>query len=272
MRMRANAAAVSELEAHAAGLGAGDTIRITCPFCHKAERTMSVTKREDGSVAWYCFRASCGARGVKRDGRPPLTVAASRPPRVPYRGELSPLTDEQAAFLARRVNFDERDIQVAGVLYAPQRDRYAYPVYNPVGRREGWILRSYDPAVAPKVDTKPDTDDSVMASFYFTDNPNNNDLVVIVEDIPSAVRVSRYLNSVALLSTGASPEAIGYIKGRFRKLVVALDKDAYAQSVKLARKLSLMFHKAVPWPIDKDFKDMDSQQLEEVCGEIRSSN
>jgi hypothetical protein len=157
-------------------------------------------------------------------------------------------------------------------MYAPQRDRFAYPVYNPVGRREGWILRSYDPAVAPKADTKPDSDDSVMASFYFTDAPNVTDLVVMVEDIPSAVRVSRYLNSVAILSTGTSPEVIGHIKSRFRRLVVALDKDAYANSVTMARKLSLMFHKAVPWPIDKDFKDMESQQLEEVCGEIRASN
>lgn len=271
MRKRASGEA-SELEAHVAGLSPGTTIRVNCPKCGSLDRTLSLSKNEDGTAVWQCFRASCGFRGAKRDGRPPLVVAASAPKkRVPFKGELSELTDEQAAFLARRVHFDERDLQVSRVMFAPERGRYAYPVMSPIGRRVGWLLRSYQEGVTPKADSKPDSDDAIMASFYFCDAPDLGDVVVAVEDIPSAVRVSRHINAVALMGNGAGAEVVSYIKSRFTRITYAMDKDAYSNSVRMARDTALRFKKTSAFYIEQDFKDMDDKTLTETCSAIRAT-
>ena len=44
------------------GLDEGQSIRMDCPFCMR-KHTFSISK-EDSKVLWYCFSASCDAKGA----------------------------------------------------------------------------------------------------------------------------------------------------------------------------------------------------------------
>jgi len=254
----------------AAGLSTGASTRISCPACGASAKTLSVFVTDSGAVVWNCFRGSCGWRGVTtRSGeRWPSSEQPlpSRDTYDPVEVSMVPLLKEHIKFLEYKIGFSEEQVRDSGVMWCPLEHRFAFPVYDVQRMRTGWIMRSYRDGVTPKVISHNEYPlRRTMASFYACEAPLVDGVVVVVEDIPSAVRVSCYFDSVAILSSAAGLGVVHEMMRKYSKVVWALDKDAFRNSVELAAKYAPMFDKSVYYMIDKDFKNMTYDELEENC-------
>lgn len=257
---------VAEVKLIAADLGEGDQTREVCPFCQggtSGERSLNVTVR-DGVVLYNCHRASClQAGGIGGT----LVRTSQREPRkariTPFMGELEYLSDDWKDYLAQKIGWTEWHMGQGRPMYAPEEHRVAYPVFSPMGLRRGWVLRSYEPYERLKALTRMDIEEPHL-SYY---RPNNSPHVVVVEDIPSAVRASRYVDAVALCGGGCGPDYAMEIAAHYRNVVWALDADATAMAIKLCRRYAMLFDTSRVQVLERDLKDEKEKRLMEILSE-----
>jgi hypothetical protein len=126
-----------------------------------------------------------------------------------------------------------------------------------MGVRRGYVLRSYESEVRPKTLTRMDVEEPHL-SFY---HEHSMLPCIVVEDIPSAVRASFYLNAVALCGTGCPANYANEIAAHYPNVVWALDQDATAESIKLTRRYNLLFDSSATLPLPCDLKDMGEAQI-----------
>lgn len=258
--------ATNEILVEAASLQGGETRRILCPACRGGrtnELSLNVTAREDGSTVWHCFRASCGFSGSRHNGGRYVPAGGERLKKKarksgPFRGELRSLTPEEEHDLYELVGFRQEHLRASGVMFAPVMRRYAFPTFGPMGTRRGWLLRTWDTRRGTKALTFPDGDEPVT-SYYVLSGERP---VILVEDIPSAVRASSYVNAAALLGTGLSKEAAVELSSVTRNVVIALDNDATSNAIKMRNRINLLFDSVAVLPLDQDMKDTPEDELE----------
>jgi len=237
-----------------------------CPSCHGGrtnERTLSVSRR-NGTVRWFCHRASCGFKGVSGGARArpgPDTQAAS------CRGvvgrqlvrEGEQLPEWVLNYLSTTYYLDSAAVQRASLSWDSSQERLVLPVYNEDGENTGAVLRSLSGAV-PKALTH--AEDGAMAWYRNW----QSDLLIIVEDQLSAIRASKYMNAVALLGTNLNEERAQVIaRMKFFRVLIALDKDARAVMMGHVIRHRGYF-RLQPILIEKDLKDSREQELKEILG------
>jgi len=181
-----------------------------------------------------------------------------------WNGDLEELSDEWRAYLGSKVGFDSWHINVSGALFAPREQRVAYPIFDPMGMRRGWLLRAYDNRDL-KALTYPERTDEPHLSYYRSRVGEAR--VVVVEDIPSAVRAARYTNAVALLGTGVRFDDAMELASHFREVTWALDKDAARLSLKWHLKYGGLFQQSEILLLEKDLKDMAEDDLAKLLEE-----
>jgi len=244
-----------EVRLHGADLSVGESMRTECPSC--GQQTLSIT-RDDEGLLYQCFRASCDTAG-RASGRS-LTRVRKKPERVThYTGELLELDDPTSARLADLVGFDEGHLSVARPRLG-DNGRVAYPMLGPLGRRRGWVLRGYD-GQYPKALNYPDGPDDPHTSWYPRREDGWDDEVWLVEDIPSAVRASRYVDCVALLGTSLPVPALAELCEYYNKVVWALDADATATALANHRRYSIFFESSRVAVLEQDLKNMSEADL-----------
>jgi DNA primase len=170
---------------------------------------------------------------------------------------------EQRSVLEKAVGFTDCHITIAAPRWSASMQRIAFPMYGPLGERTGWVLRSFDNYVRPKALTFLQPNAQRLAYYY--EHPDS-DTVLLVEDMPSAVRAAPYINSIALLGTTLSDDAAFEIAQTFRHVIVALDADAAAQGIALQRRLRLLFSQTDVLLLPCDLKDMQEEELLHLLG------
>lgn len=258
-----------EISLLAAGLGDGDTFYTTCPSCERANK-FSLSRTDTGLVLYRCFRDSCvlHSGGAISDGGSMVgaTRTVKRKSFTPYTDPLIPITDEQREFLYEKIGWDAEHIKTCGVRYAPDADRFALGIRGAGGARRGWVLRSWKPEHSgTKAKTHMD-DDYPSLSFYRCER-EGVDRVVAVEDIPSAVRASRYVNAVALLGTSCNTIAAWEIAEAYPHIIWALDADATRQAFRLQADHRLLFRRSDVMILSRDLKDETEDNLREILYE-----
>jgi hypothetical protein len=182
-----------------------------------------------------------------------------------YEGVLHEITPEWREYLRTKIGFDDDHIESSRVRLG-DHNRVAYPIISPLGRVRGWVLRSYDDYI-PKASTHPDEPNVPNVSYYTASGWARGPVAYLVEDIPSAVRASRYVDAVALLGTSASVSAIAEIAGQYRDIVWALDGDAIGHALQNSLKFSIFFDSSRVMMLGQDFKDMNEDDLQAILGE-----
>jgi hypothetical protein len=259
---------VAEVRLIAAALEEGEQTREVCPFCQggsKGERSLNVTIT-DGLTLYNCHRASCeeGRGAIGTGNRVVRTTRKERVRKItPYEGELEYLDDEWVAYLRKTIGWHEGHLDIGRPFFAPEEHRVAFPIFSPMGMRRGWVLRSYQPFDKYKTLTRMDVDEPHL-SWY---RPNNSPHVVVVEDIPSAVRVAQYTDCVALCGSGCSLDYAMEIAAHYRNVVWALDADATAHALRLMRQHAMLFDTSRVIVLERDFKDEKEERLMEILYE-----
>ena len=238
----------------------GTSKRFDCIFCGK-KNTLSVTKAK-GKLLWNCFSASCNSKGnVGTDYSKEDLIKQIKK------------DDEDTAFKHfifpdYCVNVDRSDKAIKFMKHFGFYDVYManpnYFMYDVKGDRLVFVVE-HDGVVSGAVgrslrgDMKWLRYDSNHAPFIMK---ANSDTAIIVEDCVSACVVAQCHNGFALLGTNLLTEHIKYLKG-FKKIWVALDRDATSKSLDIQRKVAIHVPDCQIKILDRDLKYEDKSFIEQ---------
>lgn len=266
----------AELELEAGTLEPGESVRMVCPFCgggDRAERCLSLTHREDGTLLYHCYRARCGAggtlganaslrRGLARVGEQLARASGRAKPNIESRLrrlDTSPVTEAWGLCATT--------LDMLGVRWDEETGRLAYPVYTPQLMLRGRVLR-----VPPGDERQPKAlthmyEDAPTLAWNTVDN--DGDLVVVVEDIPSALMLDDCnYRAVALNGTHLTDEAVAELDQNATRVIWALDRDAFNKAMALDKKYRLLFKSTAVLMLDRDFKNQTWEEVDKCLYEI----
>ena len=236
-----------------------------CPVCNRIN-TFSVTDTGFERL-WNCFHADCntgGSTGVQ------LTKENSK---VAFKEQIEKEEKKETSefvlpdtfvSLSRSINaenyvkevnsYDAYLSGLADIRYDYQQDRVVFLVKSlSNGRVVDATGRSLNNNRKPKWRRYGNSKQPFLCG--------KSRFLCIVEDCPSACSVSNNITGLALMGTSLLDEHIEIIK-KFKKVYVALDKDATSKAISLIRKL----RNYVPTKLivlNKDLKDMNRGERDE---------
>lgn len=248
-------AIIAEMGEH---LEPGTTIREMCPRCDggsSSEKSLSLTKSEDGYILWQCWRASCDLAPGNTGAVGEAITRVQKPKRRVFTGDTEVLS---AAHL-------ERIEELWGITdpeywwWTPQHmGRVAMSIRSPKYLHRGWVLRDIYARSAVKALTYVNENEEGI-SWY---RSHLSAPTVVVEDIPSACRAAEYVNAIALCGTGVGLTRAEEIqKYATLPIVIALDQDATAEAFLIARKWALLWGDVKVLPLQQDIKNMKESDL-----------
>ena len=207
----------------------------------------------DGAVLWQCFRARCGIQGGSGNTTPSVPSEV-RAPKPRWEGDTHELPDK----------VKERVAALWGLSEVPDwywttdmGGRIAMSVRDPQDVHRGWVLRAITSGARAKALTYIEQGESL--SWY---KRHQSAPTLLVEDIPSALRASKYVNAVALLGTTvSSSKALEIAKHSTKPVIIALDQDATSLSFWHKKRYDLLWDGAEILLLTKDIKDMKEKEL-----------
>ena len=238
-------------------------LRIDCPSCQK-KNTLSVS--DDGYKRMYnCFSANCDVKGVTNNR---LTTTNSRvvfekksEPRVTVKSTefhlpttFVPLSRSQKAVdYVQSVNSYQAYLDnYVDIMYDVRFDRAVFLVKD-----KGRVVDAVGKSLSNQ---KPKWYRYGKSNRPFICGRGN--VVLLVEDCPSACSVFLFCKGIALLGTNLLDPHIDILK-KYKKVVVALDKDATSKSCEIARKLSQYVDTSVAF-LQDDLKNLKDRERERI--------
>lgn len=265
-----------EIESTYRGLREGETqAGQVCPSCKGGatkEGSLSVS-RSRGSLLFNCHRASCKFSGViiLTAGVGSVNSGATTTRSKTYI-PTTHLSETATKLLAEEFRLTGEAIDLAGIKSVKgdsgfYSGRVCFPIYGPDSRERGASYRSYDGAT-PKSIIRLD-EDGIALSWYIRKRKSR--ALVIVEDQVSAIRVSSFYDSVALLSTNFSEAKVKEVKARgYSRVFLCLDNDATAVAVRLAVALRTQLPQLRIIGLPKDIKNMDKEEFESFLTKLQN--
>lgn len=235
-----------------------------CPSCKgggSGETSMSVGRHNDW-LWWRCHRASCGFKGSYSHKK--FRESWKRPD--PSLNRLSFSREELPKcvldMLCEKLHLTEGLILSAGWEWTENYGgRVIMPILSFEGAVIGHTLRSYDTSNTPKALVNRTTDAEQVCWYRISKYPSK---VIIVEDQPSALRISgeRGMCGLALIGTSLNHQRCREIKAsRINKIALCLDKDAANVAIKHLINFRSILPSMKIIQTDKDVKDMDEQEF-----------
>lgn len=203
----------------------GETVVVTCPFCYGPKK-LAVSK-SGGKLLWYCYRASCDAKGAYSGRRNQKAVKDYLNNTSPTKNKpVKPIPEITTAvenhapaieYLKSVNSLEAYQNKLINIRYAPAEDRVLFYGDNgAVGRS----LRKF----GPKWLSYGELNEGIHVG--------TGDIAILVEDTPSACSVSRLSGyvGVALLGTTVT-RSIHKTLNKYATKYLVLDKDASIKSI-----------------------------------------
>lgn len=258
-----------EITAEAFDLPIGVTTNdIHCPWCSR-NKSFSVTRTLRGDLLFVCHRAACAEAGYLRQrGGPSSPPSQGRlfTPRV-FDYETCRLEGAKLSYLVDAYGLTEAEIRWAEWSYSPKIDRLVMPVLSSVGSHRGVVTKAFDSGEVPKSLNYKEVDDNWMAWYLRPEVAIQNtegkcNTVVLVEDLVSALKASRFYPTAALLGTHINPSMLLEILSVSDNIVICLDKDATQKSYDYAQQFAC-YGNFLTVPLSNDLKNMNEEELGE---------
>ncbi len=258
----------SYLKMMLSSVGDNSSHRFDCPSCG-GRQTLSVDKY-DGQVKYICFKASCGLRGVN-DYTLTTEGLRNRVNKLSSVAEsyvkddhiILGIGDERCVDMLQKYHC--LDAYKKGLFkcgFDPLQDRLVIFITDSCGKIVGAVGRSLPKKKDAVSYPKPKTFN------YYIEQPfvcGKGDIIVLVEDVFSAIAVTRLEGYVglALLGTNLKKNYIETICG-YDKVIVALDKDAKTKALKIKNTLDYYHRDVTVQFLEQDIKDMNDLK-ELIC-------
>lgn len=255
---------INELRLHASGMFRGETVGgISCPWCRggrNKDKSFSLTKRIDGLVLFICHRAKCGRHGRLNHGEILLNEEQASPfvPRE-YLEDTRVLTTAEYTSLYASYGLSPADIMDHRLAMEVRSGRLVIPVMSPKLKLRGYEARLMPDveSEAPKTLHYKEIDEPWLGWFA---GPTQG-VVVIVEDVISAIRVSSLYTSASLMGSHITMDDMMELVGYTDDLVLCLDRDATAKSLKFKQRFQYVAPKLEVRILENDLKYSSDDEI-----------
>ena len=241
-------------------------IRMDCPFCNN-KNTLAVDTTEN-KISWYCFHASCKARGKKEgekdmryvekvfNGNKQLHIEDSDF-LIPDSFQSIYSNEKAMRWLSNNNCWESWSWGRADFKYDVKQNRVVFLIKNRMSHKiVGAVGRALSKDDFPK--------------WYMYGNKDVpfkcgecND-AVIVEDCPSACAVSNILTGIAIMGTKLKAIHKNHLQP-YKNLYICLDRDATTKAYDMAKDLrSSGFENVIVKPIEDDLKYYNTEQVREI--------
>lgn len=234
-----------------------------CPFCgggRSKDKSFSVSRIATG-LLYNCFRVSCKAKGFIPDLPGNIIERNKQPKHNTYNYDLVFLSSEQYTFFEEKYEIYAEEIEVQGIRYNPKLNTFAFPIYNSNYYQIGWLDRDYTGNRKPKSITYLEKADYPLVHYPIQEL--NTKYYIVVEDMLSAIKVSRHASCVALLGSNFDNNGtqIHEILKRTKDIVLALDPDAFKSAIGFKRRYEALFNSFTCIYLYSDPKDQSETEL-----------
>lgn len=251
------------------------TNRWKCVFCDggsNGDRAFSITRPDEAIVLYHCFRASCGKSGRitllgghLSSNHPSIGIEQSADTPKVYTGAIHRLGEGWLSYLLSRFRVSEEYANWAGWSEGIEDGCLVCPIWDSNKVRRGTEVR-FPPmekcGVGGGRKTQAYYAPNVGRGAWYrrvTDGP-----IIIVEDLISALRVSRFGQVFALLGSHIGLDHLEDILKVGKSGILALDKDAYGKSIGLLKRYSLFLGNFRPVLLSKDLKYETDERIKQV--------
>lgn len=280
--------AMLEIQRLAAELPQGGETRVVCPHCgggSSKERSLSIKRNKPLVASYTCWRATCdlgyGNVNLHGDGKA-LFNSKMAPKDIKKTGRgvrSAPLRERHARYLKRYYGLTDA-LLAYGLVKSTARDgRIIFNIFSPDRKRRGKTVRVYkellttfsDPVTFPKCINEMSSENAVSQSWYYKGRElrKKTDILIVVEDIVSALRINPYYDSVALLGTVFNSAKQREIRmQKYKHVFMCLDKDATRTAARYSKTAGVNVPGLKVKFLDKDIKNMNEQELEAFVNDI----
>ena len=244
--------------------------RMDCPFCH-GSNTLTI-KRNNADLFWYCFHASCSAKGnyqgemtmkqVEKTLAENVNVVAKekekeKPFILPSSFVSVFSTDKCTDYFKKNHCMESHIKGKASFMYDVKQHRAVFLIKEKE-KVKGAVGRGLNSQVYPKW-------------FMYGDKSypficGSSDTAVLVEDCASACAVSETYTGVALMGTSLPDSYVPVLKKKFKKVIVALDRDATTKAFDISNQLRYYMDSEVKI-LEDDLKYFNKPQIESLFNE-----
>ena len=247
-------------------LNTDEAVRIDCPICFN-KNTFSAINNGTQTI-YNCFHADCNIKGRTRSElskRLFNEVEKQKEPEVFYyrhhwEDRLPPRIGYKDPSLKDFKNYIQKyDLMDYGKII--RYDRYTH--------RAVFLVKKDDNLV-----------DAVGRALYKNKKPKwyrygnsgypfvagKSDTAILVEDVVSALTISKYCTGIALLGTNLLQTHIDVLKN-YKKVGIALDKDASKKAVKILDDLALSMNVKFLL-LEDDIKEMMDEDVEKLVNKV----
>ena len=242
----------------------GDEVdtRTDCPFCNHTN-TLTI-KKSNGKLMWYCFHASCNAKGVHQKEMSMKDVESSLLSLVLSHNKktfsipnnfVSIYSTEKCMDYMKKNHCIKAHINgIVDMRYDVRQHRIVFLIKKDQ-EVVGAVGRGLNSEVYPKWFMYGDKSYPFMCG--------KNDTAILVEDCASACAVSDFYCGVALMGTSLPDSFIPVLKKRFKKIIVALDRDATTKAFDISNQLRYYTNTKVKI-LEEDLKYYDTESIKKI--------
>lgn len=244
-------------------LDVGMAVKTKLP-CRDVVKCKSSDALVEYPEAFHCF--SCHKTWIKKD-KPkqdmfPVAKNATTEFTLPddYTNDIP---NEGLAWLYK-YRITREDIERCQFGYSPSMNRLIMPIFFTQNYLIGYQARRLSDAGEKYLTYKKDGYKFIR---YWAKHDNNLGLIVITEDILSAIRVSKHFNAVALLGTGRNLD-LEHLLSNYKNILVWLDPDEPGQQAakQLVNELS-MYTNVINVVSGKDPKCYSDDEIKNIIDE-----
>jgi hypothetical protein len=166
----------------------------------------------------------------------------------------------------RQYGITEKEVQDNGIFYSDIAGGVCFPVYRDGGLHGVVVRKHLRPVGGVWRGAKYLTRQYDMARPMVYKRLSAHDVLVITEDILSAIKMGRYADTIALLTAHDKDEVVSLCKG-YEKVIIYLDNDnAHVRDAqeRLKARIGLVNRNVVVYRGDKDPKECSDDELLQI--------
>lgn len=228
----------------------------SCPLCGSSDAN---TLYPNGG---YCFSCRKSTTKTSSDSWiPPSDVSIEEEHiSLPYDASAS-LSEEAVAWFSR-YELDVPTLIKHGVLWSPSKQQVIYPFYENGTSLVAFQARNFSDKAKTKYYTKGAIND--ILPIYFKCSGNFSNTLVVVEDCASAIKLSRYVDSLPILGSGLSLSKVTKVAALYSSVLVWLDGDMFHKAQRIAERFQHLGVYATVKYTENDPKELDYTTLESI--------